>query len=165
MALDQKKIEFIQNNFKNSLKFRLTLYKILPMGWLSGMKVKELDEQKCVITVPYKRWNKNPFKSTFWAVLGMAAEMSSGAILTMYTYKQSPSIAMLVLSCEGNFVKKATGITTFTCNDSALIKSSIDKAITSGEAVIIPTTMDGKNDQGELVASFIFNWSIKVRKS
>jgi hypothetical protein len=165
MALDQKKIEFIQNNFKNSLKFRLTLYKILPMGWLSGMKIKELDEQKCVITVPYKRWNKNPFKSTFWAVLGMAAEMSSGAILTMYTYKQSPSIAMLVLSCEGNFVKKATGITTFTCNDSALIKSSIDKAITSGEAVIIPTTMDGKNDQGELVASFIFNWSIKVRKS
>jgi hypothetical protein len=165
MALDQKKIEFIQNNFKNSLKFRLTLYKILPMGWLSGMKVKELDEQKCVITVPYKRWNKNPFKSTFWAVLGMAAEMSSGAILTMYTYKQSPSIAMFVLSCEGNFVKKATGITTFTCNDSALIKSSIDKAITSGEAVIIPTTMDGKNDQGELVASFIFNWSIKVRKS
>ncbi|MFT5602206.1 MAG: hypothetical protein ACI9N1_002458 [Flavobacteriales bacterium] len=165
MALDQKKIEFIQNNFKNSLKFRLTLYKILPMGWLSGMKVKELDEQKCVITVPYKRWNKNPFKSTFWAVLGMAAEMSSGAILTMYTYKQSPSIAMLVMSCEGNFVKKATGITTFTCNDSALIKSSIDKAITSGEAVIIPTTMEGKNDKGELVASFIFNWSIKVRKS
>ena len=135
------------------------------MGWLSGMKVKELDEQKCVITVPYKRWNKNPFKSTFWAVLGMAAEMSSGAILTMYTYKQSPSIAMLVLSCEGNFAKKATGITTFTCNDSALIKSSIDKAITSGEAVIIPTTMEGKNDKGELVASFIFNWSIKVRKS
>ena len=60
-----KNQEYVKKNFKNSFKFRLLLFKILPMGFLSGMRIKELNEEKCVVTVPYKWINKNPFKSTF----------------------------------------------------------------------------------------------------
>jgi hypothetical protein len=85
--LNQAHIDYIQKTFSNNFKFRVSLFNILPMGWLSGMKVTHLDETSCSVSVPYKRWNKNPFKSTFWAVLGMAAEMSSGALLVMFTQK------------------------------------------------------------------------------
>ena len=78
-----KNQEYVKKNFKNGFKFRLLLFKILPMGFLSGMRIKELNDEKCIVTVPYKWINKNPFKSTFWAVLGMAAEMSSGALIVM----------------------------------------------------------------------------------
>lgn len=162
---NQQNIDYIKKNFTNNLKFRMTLFKILPMGYLSGMRIKELTEEKCAVTVPYKRKNKNPFKSTFWAVLGMAAEMSSGALLTMYTFKQKPSMAMIIVNCSGTFVKKATDITTFTCNDGLKIKEAIIKAAETKEAQVIECSMTGKNQQGEEVASFTFTWSVKARKS
>lgn len=163
MEFDRKQIDFIQKNFTNNFKFRATLFKILPMGFLSGMRVTELTDEKCSVSVPYKRKNKNPFKSTFWAVLGMAAEMSSGALVTMYTFKQKPSIAMLVVSCTGEFVKKATDITTFTCNDGIKVKEAIQKAVETKEAQVIECSMSGKNKAGEVVANFTFTWSVKAR--
>lgn len=139
------------------------LFKILPMGFLSGMKITALNEELCSVSVPYKNLNKNPFKSTFWAVLGMAAEMSSGGLMTLYTHKQKPSIAMLVADCKGEFVKKATDVTTFTCSDGALIKAKIIEAIKTNEPQTIPTTMVGTNKAGEVIANFSFTWTIKAR--
>lgn len=162
--LNPEHIHYIQKSFKNKLKFRMALFNILPMGWLSGMRITELNEELCSVTVPYKRWNKNPFRSTFWAVLGMAAEMSSGALLVMYTNKQKPSIAMLVADCKGEFHKKATDVTTFTCKDGLKIKAAILETMETGEGVLIPCEMEGLNKAGELVAKFSFTWSVKARK-
>lgn len=160
---DPSQIEFIKKSFANNFKFRFSLFKILPMGFLSGMKISKLTEDKCSVTVPYKRKNKNPFQSTFWAVLGMAAEMSSGALLIMYTHKQRPSVAMIIVNCTGNFVKKATDITTFTCNDGQKIKQAIKTAIEKEEAQLIECHMKGVNEAGEEVANFVFTWSVKAR--
>jgi len=160
---DHSQIEFIKKSFTNNFKFRFSLFKILPMGFLSGMKISKLTEDKCSVTVPYKRKNKNPFRSTFWAVLGMAAEMSSGALLIMYTHKQKPSVAMIIVNCKGNFVKKATDITTFTCNDGQKIKQAIKTAIEKEEPQLIECDMAGVNEAGEEVANFTFTWSVKAR--
>lgn len=162
--LNPQHIQYIQKSFKNKSKFRMALFNILPMGWLSGMRITELNEELCSVSVPYKRWNKNPFRSTFWAVLGMAAEMSSGALLVMYTNKQKPSIAMLVADCKGEFHKKATDVTTFTCKDGLKIKAAILETMETGEGVLIPCEMEGHNKAGELVAKFSFTWSVKARK-
>lgn len=160
---DEKQIQFIQRNFTNNFKFKLAMFKTAPMGYLSGMRVKELTDEKCAVTVPYKRLNKNPFHSTYWAVLGMAAEMSCAAMVVMYTFKQKPSIATLVVSCSGEFVKKATDVTTFVCNDGLKIKEAILKTIETKEPQIIKFSMTGKNKAGEDVAHFKFSWSFKVR--
>ena len=55
------------------------------MGFLSGMRIKKLNKDQCIVSVPFKWINKNPFKSTFWAVLGMAGEMSTAALILQYT--------------------------------------------------------------------------------
>ncbi len=162
-SLDRTHIDYIQKNFRSSFRFRLMLWKMLPMGFDSGMKIEELTDERCRVSVPYKRKNKNPFNSTFWAVLGMAAEMSSGALMVQYTHKQKPSIAMLVANCSAEFVKKATDVTTFTCNDGLKIRSAIEKAIDTKEPQLIECKMTGKNRAGEDVAHFAFTWSVKAR--
>ncbi len=163
VQLNQQNLDFIKKNFTNSLKFRLLLFKILPMGYLSGMRVTELTEEICSVTVPYKRRNKNPFQSTFWAVLGMAAEMSSGALMTLYTYKQKPSVAMIIVNCKAEFIKKATDITTFTCSDGLKIKEAVLRTMETKEPETIECFMTGKNKAGEVVAEFSFTWSVKGR--
>lgn len=164
-TFNRKHIDFIQKNFANNLKFRLMLWRDLPMGFSSGMKIVELTDEKCAVSVPYKRKNKNPFNSTFWAVLGMAAEMSSGALLVQYTHKQQPSIAMLVANCKAEFVKKATELTTFTCYDGLKVKDAIQKAVETDEPQVIECNMTGKNRAGEDIAHFTFSWSVKARSN
>ena len=163
--LMDKNQKYIKKNFTNSLKFRFILFKILPMGFLSGMRIKELNEEKCSVTVPYKWLNKNPFKSIFWAVLGMAAEMSAGALVILFTHGKKPSISLLVAKCEAEFIKKATSKITFICNDGDLINNAINEAIETKEAVQIETYMEGIDSDGDIVAKFKFIWSLKQRSN
>ena len=153
----------IRKYSSKSFYFRSYLIFKLPMGFLSGMRIKKLDEDKCVVTVSYKWLNKNPFKSTFWAVLGMAAEMNGAAVILQYTYGHKPSISTLPVKCEAEFLKKATDTTTFTCNDSKMVKEKVEEAIRTGEGIKFNTTSNGHNKNGEIVCKFNFTWSIKRR--
>ncbi len=160
---DEAKIRYIEDNFSNPFKFRLMMAKILPMGFLTGMRIKTLTRERCEVTVRYKWLNKNPFRSTFWAVLGMAAEMSSGALLTMFTHGQRPSIATLVVHQEGRFMKKAVGTITFVCESGADIKAAIEETAATGEPVTVVCPMSGFDEAGDVVAEFAFTWSFKAR--
>jgi len=144
--------------------FRLGLMKILPMGSIAGLKITELDDEQCKVTVPYKYINKNPFNTTYWAVLGMAAEMASGALVQMYSHKSDPSIAMFVTGCEGKFIKRAVGVTTFICNDGKLIGDAIQRAIDTKEPQTIQSISKGFDKNGALLVDFRFEWSIKARQ-
>jgi hypothetical protein len=72
---------------------------------------------------------------------------------------------MLVLKVEGNFIKKATGITVFTCEDGLAIKKTIEDAIFSKEGKIITGRSYGRNAAGEIVAEFAITWSFKVKSN
>lgn len=162
---NQEKVDsaFLQS-VKNPIIFRLFLLQKLPMGLLVGLRVKSLSTEKCEVCVPYKWLNKNPFKSTYFAVLAMAAEMSSGLMSVMGTFKSKPSVAVLVTKLEAEFIKKATGITTFTCNDGDKIRASIEESILTGESVSCTVTSVGLSQEGTEEARFRVTWSFKRRK-
>ena len=163
--INNESVDKIRKYSVKSFFFRIYLIIKLPMGFLSGMRIRKLDEEKCIVTVSYKWINKNPFKSTFWAVLGMAAEMNGAALILQYTYGHKPSISTLPIKCEADFIKKATDITTFTCQDSAMVKEKVIQAIETGEGVTFNTTSNGLNKKGELVCKYKFTWSIKTRSN
>lgn len=161
--LNRRYIQSLQKNFTNRFKFKWILFRKVPMAFLSGLKIVELTEEGCSVTVPYKSLNKNPFRSTYWAVLGMAAEMSTAALLIMYTFRQKPPMATLIVSCKADFIKKATDVTTFICNDGLKIKQAIIKTIETEEPQLVECLASGQNEQNEDVAHFVFTWSLKVR--
>jgi len=71
---------------------------------------------------------------------------------------------MLVIKMDGEYFKKATGITTFTCEDGILIKQAIEDAVSKGEAKTITAKSTGRNNTGEVVAEFKITWSFKLKK-
>ena len=107
---------------KHPFKFKLFMLSKLPSAFFCGVRVVDADENKCSVKVPYKWFSQNPFKSTYFACLSMAAEMSTGLLCLMHLHKRQPAVSMLVVKMEGNFMKKATGITVFTCEDGNAIK-------------------------------------------
>lgn len=148
----------------NSVKLRYFLLRKLPSAFFSGVRVKKLDKGFAEVTVPYKWFSQNPFRSTYFACLSMAAEMSTGLLAMMHIYKRTPAVSMLVLSVNGSFHKKATGLTTFRCDDGENLRKIIDEAILTGEGKTIQVTSRGINEKGELVADFVITWSFKARK-
>ena len=146
------------------LKFRLFLLSKLPSAYFAGVRLKSIDEIKCAVTVPFKWFSQNPFRSTYFACLSMAAEMSTGALALGHLYKRKPAVSMLVVKTEGEYFKKAADKTTFVCEDGAVIKKAIEEAVATGEGRTIRTRSVGTNKAGELVAEFYITWSFKAKE-
>jgi Domain of unknown function (DUF4442) len=148
---------------KHPVKFRIFLFTKLPAAYFAGVRVRELDEKKCTVTVPYKWLSQNPFRSTYFACLSMAAEMSTGALAMAHLYKISPPVSMLVVKVDSEYFKKATGRTSFVCEDGELFQKAIEETIATGEARIVKARSIGKNKEGDVVAEFYITWSFKVK--
>lgn len=151
------------NMMKSPLKFRLFLFTKLPAAYFAGVRVREIDEQRCRVTVPYKWLSQNPFKSTYFACLSMAAEMSTGALAMAHLYKRQPPVSMLVVKVESDYFKKATGRTSFECLDGNLFREAIEKAKQTGDPQTIRARSVGTNPAGETVAEFFITWSFKAK--
>lgn len=135
----------------------------LPSAYLCGVRVKYLEDEKCEVTVKHRWMNQNPFKSMFWAVQGMAAELSTGALMIGKIQESGKRISMLVTSNNATFTKKATGRIVFTCNDGHLIDEALQKTIETGEGQTVWMKSVGVNEDGVEVSTFNFEWSVKVK--
>lgn len=93
----------------------------------------------------------------------MAAEMSTGILAMAYTYKKEPAVSLLVVKAEGTFLKKATGITTFTCEDGQAFEQAVNEAYASGKSTTVTARSTGKDKSGDIVAEFVITWSFKAR--
>ncbi len=144
-------------------KINMFLLFNLPSAFIAGVRVKEIMEDTSIVKVKYKWINKNPFKSIFWAVQGMASELSTGILVMREISRSNKKISMLVTNMQGVFTKKAIGKIHFICNDGEIIKEAIRKAIETGEGQVVRVVSEGINEEGISVSKFSYEWSLKVK--
>jgi len=135
----------------------------LPAAYFTGVRTKELNNNFCLVTVKHRWANQNPFKSMFWAVQGMAAELTTGALVMLKIRNSGKKISMLVASNNATFTKKATGRITFKCHEGHKIDEAITKAIDTGEGQTVWLNSTGVNSDGMEVSNFNFEWTLKVK--
>ena len=136
----------------------------LPAAWWCGVRLRKLDQNRAVTSVTHKWVNQNPFNSMFWAVQGMAAELSTGAMVIDQIKKSGARISMLVQNNKAHFSKKATGRITFNCDDGHLIKEALDATIATGEGQRFWMKSVGTNTNGVVVSTFEFEWTVKLKQ-
>ncbi|MEI6312761.1 MAG: DUF4442 domain-containing protein [Bacteroidota bacterium] len=135
----------------------------LPMAWMAGLHASVLTSKEAQVQVKFKWMNQNPFKSIYFAVLSMAAEMSTGLLVMMYIQDKSQQISMLVTGCQAQFTKKAVGTINFICVDGVRIYEAIELAKRSKEGVEMNLESVGYDQKQQEVARFQFKWSVKVK--
>ena len=69
------------------LKLNIFLFFKLPSAFWSGVRVKSISKEQCIVTVKHRWFNQNPFKSMYFAVQAMAAELTTGALVMMQIKK------------------------------------------------------------------------------
>lgn len=135
----------------------------LPSAYFTGVRTKYIDDHSCKVTVKHRWINQNPFKSMFWAVQGMAAELTTGALVMSKIRASGKRISMLVANNNAAFTKKATGRIMFECNEGHKIDEAISKAIETNEGQTVWLNAKGVNSDGVEVSNFNFEWTLKVK--
>jgi len=133
----------------------------LPGALFFGLRIKTIDLQRSVVQVPYRWSTKNPFQSIYFAALTAAAELSTG-ILALAAI-DGKSMSMLVTKVQGEFVKKAKGMTYFECNEVVSLMDAVEFASNHEQGATVNLKSTGKNEQGETVAVFNFEWSFRKK--
>lgn len=163
LNLNTAAVEKFRSSLLSWFKQRLFLFTKLPSAWFMGVRVKSIDTQKCEVTLPYSWWSQNPFKSIYFAAQAAAAELSTGA-LAMMALQGQPPVSMLVGDMKGEFIKKATQKTTFTCTDAHKIFEAIAQTLRTGEGTTATIESIGTQEDGVVVSRFSFTWSFKAKK-
>ena len=158
LSLEQQKL---QRLFASAWLSKWYFFWYIPSLFFWRAKIESLDSEKCLVSVPFNHWNKNPFRSIYFGTLAGAAELSTGALCLLAAHKQD--ISFLVTQIQGNFFKKATGRTTFHCLEGDKVFNAIEKAIESGEAQTVDLQATGYSSDGQQIAVFVITWSMKIR--
>ena len=157
------KAQKLQRQVSNRVTLGLYMLGNLPAGLFSGMRVEHVDETTCVTSVPFRWRNQNPFKSTYFAILSMAAELSSGAPAMIAVRGAPASVALIIVGMQAEFIKRASTKITFTCNDVPKINAAIEETLQTGESTTTTVTTEGQDANGVVVARFQFTWSFRKR--
>lgn len=147
----------------NRNAFRLFLLRKLPAAFFAGLRIETASQAQCTVSVPYNWRTKNPFRSTYFACLSMAAEMSTGALAMAAVYGRKPPVSLLIVTMESRFFKKAVGKTHFTCIDGLLLAQAVQAAVETKQPQTVRVCSTGQDATGTTVATFEFTWSFKVK--
>lgn len=165
MGKEKKGENKIRKLAGNHPRMRMFFLKHLPMAFLAGLKITEIDNAKASVTVPYKYLNKNPFRSVYFAVLSMAAELSTGILAMAAIDDYDVAVSMLVLDMKAGFTKKARTKITFTCQEGKKLSAAVAKSIETGEGQTAEVMTIGLDEEGDEVARFYFTWTFKPKRS
>ena len=148
---------------KKILKFNLYTFLNLPSAWWSGVRVTSFDDNLAEVSVKHRWVNQNPFGSIFWAVQGMAAELSTAIFVMRAIKKTDLPFSMLVINNSATFKKKAKGLIKFHCSQGVEVSQVVQNAISEGKAKKISLKSVGKDMSGDVVSAFEFEWTIKKK--
>jgi len=160
--LNKKQLKFCAD-LLSPFKQKIYFFRNLPMGLISGIRLIQLDEEKSVSEVPFRWCNKNPFKSMYFAVQSMAAELSTAALVMLALNKQDANVALIIVNMKVDFVKKAQTKVVFSCHDYDKILHEISKLSQLNDVAVVTVKTIGKDMNDNEVALFYFTWSFKRR--
>ena len=136
----------------------------LPSAWWSGVRVEKITPITCDVKVNLLWINKNPFNSMFWAIQGMAAELSTGVLIMQEAKDLDIKISMLVINNKANFTKKAKGKLVFSCRPNDLIKNTFQNLLETKNPQTLWLQSRGIDEKGDTVSTFDFEWTLLLKQ-
>ena len=148
---------------KYGLMLRLMgIFKIPMIGYVRPRLV-ELNDQDVVVRIRLRRRTKNHLKSMYFGVLAVGADVTAGlhAFYFCDELNVRPSFAFKAMKSE--FVKRAETDVIFTCNEGAVVREQVLKAIQTNERQNHWVKVTAKDLNGDVVALFEMEISVKIK--
>ncbi|MEE3269739.1 MAG: DUF4442 domain-containing protein [Candidatus Thermoplasmatota archaeon] len=162
MPIDEGKLKSEFRSLLGPVKFRLFSLVSMPAARFAGLRMDNLDDTSCVTSIPGGWRSQNPFKTMYWAVQGMGAELATGAAPFAMSRAMPEKLRMFVVGTEATFIKRAKGRISFTCEDVRAAREAIELSASSGESVECDMRSFGTDSSGDIVSEWVFKWNFLV---
>ncbi|HHZ73821.1 MAG TPA: DUF4442 domain-containing protein [Candidatus Poseidoniales archaeon] len=162
MPIDENKLASEYRSLLGAIKFRMFSLVSMPTARFAGLRMDRINNEICATSIPGGWRSQNPFKTMYWAVQGMGAELATGAAPFAISRAMPEKLRMFVVGTEASFTKIAKGRITFTCDEVPSARNAIEKSMKSGEPVECVLKSTGRDTSGEIVSEWIFKWNFRV---
>jgi len=162
MPIDEDKLVAEYRSLLGSIKFRMFSLVSMPTARFAGLRMDRIDDEICATSIPGGWRSQNPFKTMYWAVQGMGAELATGVAPFAISRAMPEKLRMFVVGTEASFIKIAKGRITFTCDEVSSARNAIEKSMDSGESVECDIKSTGRDSSGDIVSEWIFKWNFRV---
>ncbi len=162
MPIDDAKLVSELKGLKRRMRFRLFTSLSMPAAAFVGLRINRIDRTTCVTALPGGWRTQNPFRTMYWAVQGMGAELATGAAPFAMSRSMPEKLRMFVVGVEGTFTKRAKGKVTFICEDVEMTRKAIEESLATGESVNCNLKSIGHDSSGDVVSEWVFKWNFRV---
>jgi hypothetical protein len=159
MHIDESKLKQEYRSCTNKLSMRALFMMKMPTAAFAGLRVDRVSDEETVVSVPGGWRTQNPFGTMYWAVQGMAAELSTGIVPICISRSMDMKLRMFVVGTAATFGKKAFGRCQFTCQDTFRVPEAIEASLSSGESTNCELRSIGTDSAGETVSEWVFTWN------
>lgn len=128
--------------------------------------VECFDDDKMILKIKLRRKTRNHLNSMYLGVLTIGAELAAGAFAFLLADKRNQKMSIVFKSMQADFLKRVEGDALFVCDQTDLIKESMEKTRQTGERVnckVPVRVLLASQPEGEPVATFLMELSIKAK--
>lgn len=141
--------------------FLLGMVKIPLIGYLRP-KLMALDDETVKVRIKFRRRSKNHLNSMYFGALAVGADVSAGIHAFYFSGKHGKKVSFAFKSMKAEFLKRAESDVTFICNEGRLIEQIVLESFEMQERINRIVKVDAQNAEGESVAVFEMEISVKV---
>ena len=157
-------MSFFSDEFKATWALRLFGFMKIPMLFRAWPTVIAVNDDRCEVKIPLKRFTANHERSMYLGALTVGADIAGGLIAVYKIRKSGRKVRFLFKSMTSQYKKRAEGHVYFSCEDGPAIDDLCAKAAESGIRHNMPVTIVARCPDklgDEPVAIFEMEISIK----
>ncbi len=156
------------NEMSETLQLRAFGLAKIPLLFLVGPKVLELNHERCAIKIPLNRLTKNHLGSMYFGVLAIGADCAAGMLGLKFIRDSEREVSLIFKDFQAEFLKRAHDDVIFSCDEGRAIGELVEAALSKGERVHAPihiTAWSATEPKEEPIAKFILTMSLKAKAS
>ena len=149
---------------KANIFVKILAFTKIPLMFFCRPKVIEINDQKVIVKIPFRRKVKNHVNSMYFGALAVGADLSGAYLAFHHINKTDKKIKLIFKDFHADFLKRAEGDVHFICNDGDKIKSLIDKVLSEGERCNTTVNVNAfvpSKFKDDPVAKFMLTLSLK----
>lgn len=156
---------FSLERFQQTLNLRLMGWLKIPLLGSVRPSVVLLDDDRCVIRVPLRRWTRNHLGSMYFGALAIGADCAGGIMAVELIRRKKAKVSLVFKSFTAEFLKRPEADVYFLCEEGARIRDLVDRVLVSdqrlGERINLTAAVLTPEGGYEPVARFVLELTLK----
>lgn len=148
---------------KTLLLWAFCFFKIPLLYWLKP-RVIELNEQRGVIRMPFRRRSRNHVNSMYFGAISVGAELAAGIVVMYHFSKQKEKFTFLFKNFTAEFLKRCEEDVCFVFEEGDKVSQAIAEARRTQQRQNVLLNVTGKIGE-EIVGHFTVTLSLKQMQS